>query len=161
MHFHGETWFPSKEDSTIVGRVTEAPTVDLPESEKAGKTVWKMVPVLHSKVPGSHDISSQAIKPHNREQLCGRFPGSWEHYEAAKKAQEAAPAVANPFVPATSAGGTPLVQADFIPRDKLAWLAELGFSTIEQIAAMSDTTVQNLRGASAWRKKATEFLKRT
>jgi ribosomal protein S14 len=75
MHF-GETWFPSKEDSSIVGRVSEAKTVDKPKSDIEGKTVWKMVPVLLSKVPGSQDVSSQAIKPHNKDQLCGRFHGS-------------------------------------------------------------------------------------
>jgi hypothetical protein len=48
-----------------------------------------------------------------------------------------------------------------MPREKLAWLAELGFSTVEQIANMSDTTVQNLKGAAKWRKQAQEFLKRT
>jgi hypothetical protein len=158
MHF-GETWFPSKEDSSIVGRVSEAKTVDKPKSDIEGKTVWKMVPVLLSKVPGSQDVSSQAIKPHNKDQLCGRFPGSWEWYEK-EKSMVAAP-VASPFVPAGAASGTPLHDADFMPREKLAWLAELGFSTVEQIANMSDTTVQNLKGAAKWRKQAQEFLKRT
>lgn len=155
-----EVWFPSVEDSRIVGRVTEARTCDQVASEKAGKTVWKMVPVLESKIPGSIDVSAQAIKPHNRDQLCGRFPGSWEYFEKSKS--EAGSAPASPFVSGgPSVTGTPLHEADFIPREKLAWLSTLGFLTVEQIAEMSDTTVQNLRGASKWRKQAQEFLKRT
>jgi hypothetical protein len=155
-----EVWFPSVEDSRIVGRITEARTCDPVASEKAGKTMWKMVPVLESKIPGSLDVSAQAIKPHNRDQLCARFPGSWEYYEKSKEMVASAPA--SPFVPEGPAvSGTPLHTADFIPREKLAWLSELGFSTIEQIAEMSDMTVQNLRGASKWRKQAQEFLKRT
>jgi hypothetical protein len=155
-----EVWFPSVEDSRIVGRVTEARTCDHVASEKEGKTVWKMVPVLESKIPGSLDVSAQAIKPHNRDQLCGRFPGSWEFYTKAKAEHQPGPA--SPFVPeGIATSGTPLHVADFLPREKLAWLSELGFSTIEQIAEMSDMTVQNLKGASKWRKQAQEFLKRT
>jgi hypothetical protein len=160
--FHGETWFQSREDSRIVGRVSEARTVDILESEKQKKTVWKMVPVLLSKVPGSSDESSQAIKPFNRDELCGRFPGSWEHYEALKAAQAEVPITAHPYVPSgATTSGTPLHAADFIPRASLAWLSALGFSTIEQIAEMTDVVAQGLRGGSKLRKQAQEFLKRT
>jgi hypothetical protein len=161
MHF-GETWFPSKGDSKIVGRVGETRAVDRAASEKAGKTVWKSVPCLLSKVPGSIDESSQVIKPHNQKELTDRFPGCWDWYLKMKEQSVDAKAPPSPFLPeGASTAGTPLHEADFIPRDKIAWLSSLGFSTVEQIASMDDVTVQNIRGASKWRKQAQEFLKRT
>lgn len=156
-----EIWFPSKEaGANVVGQVSETKTIDIVESEKQKTSCWKMVPVLLSKIPGkSHDVSSQAIKPHNKAEICGRFPGAWEAYEA-RKAQHVTGSVI-PAAAVASMSGTPIDKADFLPRDKISWLITLGFTTIEQIAAMDDNTVQNLRGAATWRKKAIEFLKRT
>lgn len=150
-----EMWFPSKEEGGVVGRIAEARAPDVKASDAAGKTIWKMVPVLLSKIPGQHDIASQAVKPHNKAELCARFPGAWERYEAEKNMTAQQPAF-----PVTL-DGTPLDKADFLPREKLAWLVTLGFSTVEQIADMSDATTQNIKGASKWRKQAQEFLKRT
>lgn len=153
-----DRWFQSKEEGGVVGRIAEARSPDMKASELAGKTVWKMVPVLEAKIPGQHDISSQAIKPHNKEALCARFPGAWEFYESQKAEQ----GVDQPLVsPDTILKGTPLDKADFVPRSQAAFLVTLGFSTIEQIAEMSDGVAQNIKGGSMLRKKAIEFLKRT
>lgn len=157
----GEMWFPAKEDSTIVGRIGEANAPDMEKSKAAGKTVWKRVPVLLSKVPGSHDVSSQAIKPHNKDELCARFPGAWEYYEKEKGATIDDAVFAAFTKHGITFTGTPIDRADFLPRDKIAWLITLGFTSIEQLADMNDMTAQNLKGAVKWRNQAKEFLKRT
>jgi hypothetical protein len=157
MHGRTERWFPAVESNVVVGRFVDVETVDVKASEEAQKNVYKKVPALQAKVAGSQDVSVQAVKPFNAKELKERFPGAWEHYEEIK-AMEPAPVVVE--VIAQAPKGTPLHEAPFIPRERLAFLHELGFSTIEQVAEMSDTVVQNLgRGAMTWRKKAQEHLK--
>jgi hypothetical protein len=158
-----DIWFRSveKEHGGVVGRIADSDCYDRAASEKAGTTVYKKVPVLLSKIPGSHDVSSQAIKPHNKETLCKRFPGAWEAYEK-EKAERERLAKANGQEEPAVLTGTLLAEADFIPRGQLPRLHSMGFSTVEQLASMSDMVVQNMgRGALSWRKKAKEFLQRT
>ena len=155
MNF-GERWFPASDGGNVVGRFSEAPKVDVKASEAAQKNVYVNVPILLSKFPGSVDVACQQVKPMNERDLVARFPDAWAYYQASK----AAPPMENDIPAVTS--GTPLHLAEFIPRDKIAWLQTIGFSTVEQLAEMSDATVQNLsRGALGWRKKAQEFAKRT
>lgn len=156
-----DQWFAAFEDgkksTQVVGRIVDGEVVDPIASDKIGKNVWKTVPMLESKIVGSHDISTQRIKDGrdgNKEELCSRFPGAWEHYAARKEMA--------PEAPVALSSGTPIEELDFIPRQNAAWLRELGFSSAEQVAAMSDTVVQGLgRNALTWRKKAKEFLERT
>lgn len=153
-----DKWFQAVESHAVVGRFVDVEQVDVKASEAAQKNMYRMIPALQSKIAGSHDISVQAVKPFNKKDLIARFPGAWEHYEEFRAEPEVENAV--PVVKATK--GTPLHLADFLPREKQPLLHELGFSTIEQIAGMSDTIAQGLgRGAITWRKKAGEFLART
>jgi hypothetical protein len=153
-----DKWFPNREDPRIVGRVAETRTCDRPASEAKGTTVWKMVPVMEAKIPGSIDVATQPIKPHNQKEICDRFPGAWEFYQEQKSGTAPPKPLLDPAAPVI---GTPLDKADFLPREKIALLITLGFSTIEQLAEMDDMRVQNLKGSSRWRKQAIEFLKRT
>lgn len=151
-------WFPASESTLVVGRFIDVEVVDVKASELAQKNIYKTVPALESKVTGSHDTSVQAVKPFNKKELTERFPGAWDYYEEHRIVEEVPAAV--PVIAAKR--GTPLAQAEFLPRDKLPWLEDMGFSTLEQIRDMSDSTVQNLgRGAMTWRKKAQEQLART
>lgn len=158
-----DQWFAAFEDgkksTLVVGRFIDGEVVDPLASEKAGKNVWKPVPILESKIVGSHDVSTQRVKDGkdgNKNELTNRFPGAWEHYVSQKDIVDASSA------PGVSSSGTPIEELDFIPRQNVAWLRELGFSSAEQIRDMSDTVVQGLgRGALQWRKKAKEFLERT
>ena len=162
-----DQWFAAFEDgkksTLVVGRFIDGEVVDPIESGKKGKNVWKTVPLLESKIVGSHDVSTQRVKEDNlkdgikgnKEELMNRFPGAWDHYVAQKDV------VDEPSAPLANSG-TPIEELDFIPRQNIAWLRELGFSSAEQIRDMSDTVVQGLgRGALNWRKKAKEFLERT
>lgn len=158
-----DQWFAAFEDgrksTLVVGRFIDGEVVDPIASEKAGKNVWKLVPLLESKIVGSHDVSTQRVKDGkdgNKAELTNRFPGAWEHYMGQKESAAAEPD------PQVSVSGTPIETLDFIPRQNVAWLRELGFSSAEQIRDMSDTVVQGLgRNALTWRKKAKEFLERT
>jgi len=148
-------WFPAKDSTHVVGRFVDGEATDIKKSEERGTTVYKAVPILESKIVGSHDISAQRVKDGNRDELVARFPGAWESYLEESAAPQAKPET-------ISAIGTPISELDFIPRQNLTWLRELGFSTAEQIRDMSDTVAQGLgRGAITWRKKAKEFLERT
>ena len=151
-------WFQSKESTTVVGRIVDHEKLNAKQSRLQNKRVYMTVPVLESKVPGqSNDICVQELKEFNAEELKARFPGAWEFYNEHKSAPKVEQTVVYE-VPK----GTPLHQADFVPRERQAWLFEQGISTVEQLRDMSDTTVQNLgRGALTWRKKAREFLERT
>lgn len=153
-----DQWFPCAEGGNVVGKFVDADQVDVKASEVAGKTIYRKIPVLLAKFPGSIDVSSQAVKPSNQRELVGRFPEAWDHYQDLKSKELPPPAVEVISAPK----GIPLDRADFLPRDKVAWLHAQGFTTVEHLRDMSDSVVQNLgRGAATWRKKAGEFLART
>lgn len=154
-----DAWFPGAGPwSKVVGRFVDVEVTDIKASEAARKTLYKRVPALEHKTPGSQDNSFSRVKDFNRDDLIERFPGAWEHYLAHHEKEEDESEV--PVIHAAS--GTPLHAAEFIPKTAFARLRDLGFSSLEQIADMSDTTAQNLgHGAKAWRKKAKEFLERT
>jgi hypothetical protein len=161
-----EHWFPaSASNAQVMGRFVDVETVDPKASEKAGRSVYKLIPALQSKVVGSHDVSVQVVKPFNASELKSRFPGAWEAYEAMKNAAAQASAVAaapEPEVIARTVKGTPLSKADFLPRGSMEWLERQGVQTIEQIAGLSDQAVQNMgREVGKWRKQAKAWLERT
>lgn len=154
-----DTWFAGAGSwSNVVGRFVDVEVTDIKASEVEQKTVYKRVPALESKVPGSSDVSVSRVKEFNKKDLTARFPGAWDHYElhhAQDTAEDEVPVV-------RGIAGTPLHKAEFIPRNAIPRLQDLGFSSLEQIRDMSDTTAQNIgHGAKAWRKKAGEFLART
>lgn len=154
-----DTWFPGAGPwSKVVGRFVDVEVTDIKRSEAERKTIYKRVPALEHKTPGSQDASFSRVKEFNKEELIERFPGAWEHYEL-HRAQEGG----EDQVPVIQGiAGTPLHHAEFIPKTAIPRLHDMGFSSLEQIRDMSDTTAQNLgHGAKAWRKKAGEFLART
>jgi len=167
-----DMWFPSLESRNVVGRYTEVESVDPVKSREAGEEILMTRIALESKVVGSHDASVQVVKPFNAKELQKRFPGAWEFFEA-KKAKRAAVITAavekgeepepveEPEIQLTI-DGTPLDKADFLPRDRMPWLAMQGVQTIEQIRDLSDQQVMNMgQGVGKWRKQAKAFLERT
>lgn len=151
-------WFPAVDSTSVVGQFVDVETVDVEASKNAKKNVHKRVPALRSKVAGSIDTSDQRVKDFNKDELIARFPGAWEHYMENRSDDEIGEAV--PVVQAIK--GTPIYDAGIVPRERIPFLRELGFTTVEQLRDMSDTVAQGLgRGAMTWRKKATEYLART
>ena len=156
-----ETWFPAKESDVVVGRFVEVEAVDSAASRERGEEILRIKPVLQSKAIGSHDIAVQVVKPFNERELRARFPGAWEHY-LEQKAKAAPIKASEPVIVHQTVPGTPLDKADFMPRDRLEWLALQGIQTIEQLSNLSDQQVQQLgRGVGEWRRKAKAFLQRT
>lgn len=153
MLFAQEVWFPALDSQSVVGRVVELEKPHPAKSREAQRPINVLVPVMLHKVAGSADYSVTELKPHTKGEICARFPGAWEYYEKQKASTPEQPAEI--AVPA----GTPIDKADWIPREKLAWLAMQGFQSVEQLAAMSDTQIQTLGpGARTWAKKAKQFL---
>ena len=151
-----EIWFPpNTPNSKIVGRF-EDHTQEWVDSTGARRS--RTLPVLYHRAPASLDISSTTCKD-NAEgaKLKKEWAQAWAHYEKCKATQADAP----PAIPtATEFGirGTPVEEADFIGKDRMAFLKSMGVLTLEQLADMSDGVAQNIMGAKAMRKKAKEFL---
>ena len=149
-----EVWFPAAESQRVVGRIVEIEKVHGARSREEKRTVNILVPVMASKVAGEHDVSHQEIKDWNRDLICARFPGAWDDYQKRKTAAPEAPMELPPIA------GTPIDRAEFIARDKLAWLKLQGFTTVEQLAAIDDAQIGKLGpGARTWKKKAATLLR--
>lgn len=152
-------WFPAVESQNVVGRVVEHEKVHPAMSRERGEPVKIMVPVMEAKVlKDSSDVSTQEIKPHKQDEfkkIIGRFPGAWEAYIKSKgsalgDAEEVAPIKGMPIDKAVA----------FLPKEKVGWLKTIGFTTVEQLAEMSDAQVVSMgTGARTWRKKAQQLLK--
>lgn len=155
-----DVWFPAVESRNVLGRFIDLEFTHVGKSREAGHEVVETRPALESKIAGSNDVSHQPVKPFNKAELSARFPGAWEHYEQRKKsAPEPEPEVPTIY---QTIPGTPLDKSDFLPRDRICWLIDQGFQTLEQLRDMSDAQVQNMgRGAAHWRRQAKAFLERT
>ncbi len=156
-----DLWFPARESTSVVGRVVDAEYDDIGASKKAGRAVKAYRPVMQSKVAGSNDISVQKLRDGDAESddIKGRFPGAWDHYQKQKAALESGAAVAS----APPIDGTPLEEGDMFNNDRIAWFKSQGIYTHEQVADMSDTTVENMGrsgsiGVRELRKKSKRFL---
>lgn len=152
-----DRWYPAVESQAVVGRVIEMEFLHPAKSREAGQEVYIMVPVLESKIAsGSTDVAHQYLghlPETERDTICKRFPGAWEAYMA-KKAAKPGEDVELPGIK-----GTPIDKADWVAREKLAWLKLQGFSTVEQLAALSDHQFQSLgHGSRTWAKKAKQYL---
>lgn len=156
-----DAWFPAIESNNVLGRFVDIEKEDTAASEKAGHKITVMRPLLQAKVTGSHDISTQIVKPFNQNELAARFPGAWENYQAHKAKGLPKPEVEIPVIE-QSVPGTPLHEADFLPKDRIAWLMQQDIQTIEQLRDLSDIQIQKMgHGVSKWRKQAGDWLKRT
>jgi hypothetical protein len=150
-------WYPAVESQAVIGRVIEVETLHPARSREAGKHVYYMAPVMESKVvSGSSDVAHQYLghlPEWEREAITDRFPGAWENYIAHKGAE------LGKVVEVPQVEGTPIDKADWIARERLAWLKMQGFSTVEQLAALSDHQFQSLgHGSRTWAKKAKQYL---
>jgi len=156
-----QQWFPAVDSPVVVGRVVEIEKPHTLKSKEAGEQVYVMVPAMEHKVlKDSADTSFQEIKPHTKDKLLRRFPGAWEAYMRRKGEEETQVEIPKPAVVA-AVKGTPIDEAiAFMPKGKVGHLKLIGFTSIEQLAEMSDEQTQSLGpGARNWRKKAREMLK--
>ena len=150
-----EVWFPpNTPNSKIVGRF-EDHTQEWVDS--AGERRSRVLPYLYRRAPASNDVDCVQCKPNTEfEKLKKEWSAAWADYEKRKASSPGAP----PIPTATEFGikGTPIEEADFIGKDKLAFFKMTGCLTIEQLAEMSDSICQNIMGGKMIRKKAKEYL---
>jgi hypothetical protein len=154
-----DKWFPARDSTQVVGAFVDVECDDPVASKKAHKPIKMYVVCLHAKVAGSQEVSNQKVFEHNREDLTHRFPGAMEHYLKRK----AALAAAAPEPEELHVSGTPIESSQLFNNDRIAWFKATGIYTMEQVADMSDTTLENAgrsggTGLRAARKKAREFL---
>ena len=150
-----EIWFPpNTANSKIVGRF-EDHTQEWVDS--TGTRRSRTLPVLYHKAPASLDVSSTTCKDNaDGAKLKKEWAQAWAYYEKCKAAGPAAPAI--PTATEFGIKGTPIEEADFIGKDRLAFFKSMGFTTLEQVRDMSDGVAQNIMGAKMMRKKAAEML---
>ena len=110
------------------------------ESEALGRPVFKEKTYIEIRIAGQRD--AQACRPatHNDKQ---RFSA---HFEAFEKRME----------PPTE--GMPLAEWSLIPRSQAEELSFLHIKTVEQLATIKDSNVQNVMGGYSLREKAVKWL---
>lgn len=123
------------------------------ESDKAGRAIFDDGEFVRIRWVGDRNRILEA-PAHSR---CGREgPGNREityaqkfprHYDAFKQGVE------------IKGSGTPLDKAPFMPQSKAEELKHFNVHTVEQLAALDGTPLQNLgMGAREWKNKAQAFL---
>ena len=150
-----EIWLPSTTpNSKALGRF-----VDIHDTyqDKAGNRKERIVTVLHTKIPGSLDVSAQLCKNNDDgAKLKAMYPGAWADYEK-RKVAETAPSI--PTAIEYGIKGAPIESADFIAKPRMEQLKLMGFYTLESLADMSDTICDTVgSGARKIRKQAREAL---
>lgn len=151
-----EIWLPpNTAKSKVVGMFVDE-THEY--TNKDGVKCERTVTVLRHRVPGSQDMSASLCKDNpDGTKLKKEWAKAWELYETRKaNAVDQPPAI--PTATEYGIKGTPIEEADFIGKDRLAFFKAMGFLTLEQVRDMSDGVAQNIMGAKAMRKKAAELL---
>jgi len=149
-----DMWFPIDGSDKVVGRFRDT---ELPVTlqDKTKKVVIR--PALEARIAGnSNEVSFQVVKDFNKEDLIRRCPAGWAYYEAnrGKPEDHGLPPIADLGIK-----GTALEKMNAFNNERLVWFKSQGIHTVEQLAALSDSTLGNLgMGARGWRKKATEYL---
>jgi hypothetical protein len=150
-----EMWFPIDGSDKVVGRFVDT-ELEVTQPDKVTKIMHRR-PALEARVAGnSTEISFQVVKDFNREQLIKRCPAAWAYYEANRDKPDDAKV---PTISDVGIKGTPLETMNAFNNERVVWFKSQGIQTVEQLAALSDSTLGNLgMGARGWRKKAIEHL---
>jgi hypothetical protein len=128
-------------DDTLAVVFNYEPAKQQAESELAGRPIFKEVPYISIKVPGSKSETFRPVRAVDKT----RFPRHWAAFMA-RESQEAI--------------GTPLSEWPQVTRSIVKEMTYLGITTVEQLANVSDSNSQNIMGIHALKKKATDFLAR-
>lgn len=130
----------SEADKTLLVRFYVKQVQDKTASEVEGRPIFKDREYIEIRYPGNrNDAVARPAKQADIE----RFP---RHYEAFKKRVE------------MPVEGTPLAEWPAISRSQVEELAFYNVKTVEQLAAINDSSGHNFRGFYALRDKAKTFL---
>lgn len=112
-------------------------------SEEAGRPIFKSVEMCEIKVPGDKDnVICDRVK-YMRPDPRKRFPVQYARHKAGEKVQVV---------------GTLLREWGLIDRATAKSYEAVGIHTVEQLAGLSDSNAQGLRGSLTDRQKAKDFL---
>lgn len=153
-----DIWLPPNTPNTkVVGMFAEE---EHEYTDRDGRKLKRTVTVLRHKIPGSHDVSCSLCKDDdNGAKVKAEWSKAWDLYQK-NKALRAQMPPPTPVAVELGLKGTPIEEADFLGKDRLAYYKDMGFLLIEQIRDMSDADCNNVgHGAKANRKKAAEYLK--
>jgi hypothetical protein len=131
---------PKAGDETLLVRFHLSPLRNDVESKKAGREVWEDKEFITIRAPGAKDFVERVATTHDKQRFA-------RHYQAFK-ANMAEPEI-----------GTPLKEWAAVGRADVEMLNYHGVKTVEQLAGMSDSNLQNLGpGKIRLRQQAKDFL---
>lgn len=151
-------WFQQVGSLRVVGRIVDTDKIHAARSREEKREVTILVPILISKVTAEQEVSTEELKPHNRDKIIAQYPGAWEDYLARKAAEAPATTPGSNELPPKR--GMPIEKAEFLKRETMLSLKTQGFTTVEQLAEIDDGQMNKLGpGARNWKKKAATLLK--
>lgn len=129
---------PGHDDKLHV-RFFMRPRIDIAESTKQNRPIYRDVPHIEIAIPGDKNniVTAEVWEQHIR-----RFPQYWEQFQAGIKDQIV---------------GTPLKMAPFLTESHVEELAYFKIRTIEQLAGMADSNLTWM-GAREMKKAAQDYL---
>lgn len=129
-------------DEKLHVRFFALPRIDVVESTKANRPIFKDVHYVEMMMPGDkHNIVVEPVWDQHKT----RFPAKWDAYIRGASQQIV---------------GTPLKVAPFLTPSHVAELEYLKIFTVEQLADLSDSAL-NFMGANEFKQAAKKFLERT
>lgn len=127
-------------DKKLMVKFYDLAVKDSTASLEAGRVIFKDTEMVDIRVPGSKDSVARPATPRDK----ARFP---QHYAAFKQRMEA------------PVSGTPLVEWSVISRSMADQLSFKNIKTVEQLADLNDSLMQDIPGIVNLKQKATDWLK--
>lgn len=115
---------------------------DKAASAKEGRPIFRSDEMCEIRYGDKNNVAVDRVRymvPDPRK----RFPVQYARFKAGEKVQSV---------------GTPLLEFGQIPRSRALEYKALEIHTVEELAGLSDTTCQGIRGSMADRQKALDFL---
>lgn len=131
---------PQPGDETMLVRFVMQTLEDTRASEEAGRPIFKDVPFVEIMAPGDREIFSELANDDHKT----RWPKQWEAFET-RQNQDVVE-------------GTPLSEWPGIARSTAEELKFFNIHTLEQLANVNDSNVQNFQGLGTLREKAKRYM---
>lgn len=127
-------------DDQLVARFYNHAKLDQQKSDEANRPVYEDAVYIEIRIPGQQDtVINRPVRPGDAQ----RFAQQWRQFQANEEQTSA---------------GTPLDLAPFISHAQRMELKHFGVNTIEALANMADSSLQNFMAGSMLKRKAQEFL---
>lgn len=129
-------------DDALLVRFTLMPVENKAKSEEENRPIFEETVFIEISLPGNKDeVRIRKMKEGDK----ARFPRQWAAYERRNSDGEVIE-------------GTLLSEWPQVTRSQVEELRFFNIRTVEQLAQLTDTNAQNLRGAATLKAKAVEYL---